>query len=893
MHLARAAVRGSLRPLGLHQQRRQCRPTIIQQHFSALVSSQQWDSNDDDTQFMARHPNPDSHAHITSMNRRRPLDNHHFQHAQVRFRRHDRASAFSKPRPHTKKQRSEYNRKLKKWQDEKDKHSAPGSQAGPHRQWMRERRQELLDKGTENEVIDPSWLQQYGYGDALLDDLVGNTSHLTSQPTPEPAHLGHQHKRFYDKVAHQMDRYRESIEALRSTTSRSEISNNNEILDPTTVVAKLPSETAIANVLRAYRDRHGTRNKPIGIAMALQHLLQDLKVPTVAFGEHTYTALLTCCRTPNEVRKDTVLLCAMRNSSSLLTSSLLTFLSRLRFFCFMTDFLTQARRIFKLMNDNQHPISSYSWSILVDVHSKVADFQGCGKVIKEMVSEGVPPTQAAYTSLLAACYKVCSDGRIAHSVRSKAGELGWKQWQEMRIIGIDPDAMAYGAMIRLCAARGRPERAMNLLQEMQRFDVKPTTLCFSSALRAVAKSHEIAIRFERGSSRKQLRRESFAAHHGQMARQIVILAENAEVEIDEGFTSALMLCAAAAGDSATAKAVYLASEVRKMDQLRTVGPESHLKRLRGDPESETDETALMGLGSDSKPALVADSSNNGETAVALANNSSFPAPYSQEKNLQPTYGEREYGKDTRALSALLKACANAVNSNGIGTIWAGKQNQGYLCENSLRLITTRWEPAYTDNSIPGVNTTKLGISALRKSPQDERERIQKPGTRVKFQGLFMDESVAMTVDDLDEDYTKIVENENDGRGKAQGEDDVDDFIDVAGRRARSESFNLTDNAVQESVAFASVSDLEPFEAEEDAFESTPQFVETKHDKQEEEEELYFDKNARRWKSRPKVVETKQETDELTTDFETQRLNDLRSGGAKTEQSLTFEVRYGR
>jgi pentatricopeptide repeat protein len=546
------------------------------------------------------------------------------------------------------------------------------------------------------------------------------------------------------------------------------------------------------------------------------------------------------------------------------------------------------------MNDNQHPISSYSWSILVDVHSKVADFEGCGKVIQEMVSEGIPPTQAAYTSLLAACYKVCSDGRIAHSVRSKAGEFGWKQWQEMRIIGIDPDAMAYGAMIRLCAARGRPERAMNLLQEMQRFHVKPTTLCFSSALRAVAKSHEIAIRFERGSSRKQLRRESFAAHHGQMARQIVILAENAEVEMDEGFTSALMLCAAASGDSATAKAVYLASEVRKMDHLRTVGPESHLKRLRGVPESETEEseTARIGLGSDSKLALAADSSN-GETAVALANNSSVPAPYSQETNLEPTYGEREYGKDTRALSALLRACANAVSSNGIGTIWAGNQNQGYLCENSLRLITTRWEPTYTDNSIPGVDYTKLGISALRKSPQDERERIQKPGSRVKFQGLFMDEDVAMTVDDLDGDYTKIVEDGSNSRGITQGEDDVDDFIDVAGRRARSESFNMNGDAVEESVAFTSVSDLDLLGSDDDTLESTPQSVETTPDKQEEEDELYFDKDARRWKSRPKVAESKQATDELATDYETQRLNELRSGGAKTEQSLTFEVRYGR
>ena len=59
----------------------------------------------------------------------------------------------------------------------------------------------------------------------------------------------------------------------------------------------------ISNVVRSFRDRHGTRHRPIGIAVALQHLLQDLGVPIHAFGEYTYTSLLTCCRTPNEARR--------------------------------------------------------------------------------------------------------------------------------------------------------------------------------------------------------------------------------------------------------------------------------------------------------------------------------------------------------------------------------------------------------------------------------------------------------------------------------------------------------------------------------------------------------------------------------------------------------------
>ena len=70
----------------------------------------------------------------------------------------------------------------------------------------------------------------------------------------------------------------------------------------------------------------------------------------------------------------------------------------------------------------------------------MGDFEGCGEVLKEMVSHGGhAPTQAAYTSLLAACYKIVNDGRNPHALRAKAGTFGWKFWQEMRIVGIEPD----------------------------------------------------------------------------------------------------------------------------------------------------------------------------------------------------------------------------------------------------------------------------------------------------------------------------------------------------------------------------------------------------------------------------------------------------------------------
>jgi len=495
-------------------------------------------------------------------------------------------------------------------------------------------------------------------------------------------------------VADQMDAYREAIDNKKRQNEKE--GTNQDDLPVSTETLQLPSDQDISKTLRAYRDRHGTRQKPIGIVRALQHLLQDLGVPTSVFGEYTYTTLMTCCQTPQE-----------------------------------------GRRIFKLMRDQNHEVSSYSWSILVDIHAKLGDFEGCGEVLNEMASQGGhAPTQAAYTSLLAACYKICSDsGRIPHAVRAKAGEFGWKYWQEMRIVGIEPDVMAYGAILRLCAARGLPERAIGLLEDMERFEVKPTTLCFTAALKSVARSHEISNRYQRGTSRRDMKRETITAHHGKMARKIVILAEASEVEQDDGFTSALMLCSAAAGDSATSKAILLASEARKLDHLRTIGGSR--------PH------ALDGLedGLQLNAGIAKDAGNFSDLIVMEG-----ALDKSSHNNKEiVTFGEREYGKDTRVISALVHSCAQALNKNGIGTMWAGRENLGYLCENSLRLITTRWEPSYRDNSVPGVSSTKVGVGALRHMDEREKDYEYIPGKRKKFRGLFLDEDDVATIDDIQGD----------------------------------------------------------------------------------------------------------------------------------------------
>lgn len=608
---------------------------------------------------------------------------------QVRWRRYDR-STIPEKKP-TKKQRKEHRRKILAARKEKEKHSPPGSKAAFRRQYVKAMKEDLMNP----EKITDEELLEYDAGDALLDDLVGNSRR--SQETPRPKYLGHLHHKLYTNVADQMDAY---LAFQHGDTSQS-----GALMEHT---PSLPSDVDVANVLRAYRDKHGTRRKPIGLVKALQHLLQDLHVPVSTFGEHTYTSLMTCCSTPAE-----------------------------------------GRRVMQMQRDNQHALTEYSWSILADIYAKVGDFEGCAQVIEEMAREGGHvPTLSAYTSFLSACYRVCSDGRVPAAIRSRAFHMGWEKWQEMRTVGVDPDVMAYGAIIRLCATRSQAERTIDLLEEMERMGVQPTTLCFSSALRAVARSHATSIRYEHGSSRRNRRREYWTQHHGKMAISIVRLAEAADIEQDDGFIAALIGCAAAAGDVATAKAIYIASQIRRLDELRTIGSDTHLARLRG--EGPADDIPKIALSSGN--ATGNEELRGGGKSLATKEKS-LPKPSSFE--------EREYGKDSRVLSVLLHACAVAADENGMGTIWQGRENEGYFCENSLRLIAARRVPEYLDQHIPGQSRT----DALKFDEHEDkasRKKVKK-GRQTKFTGDWIDEDVASNVDELDEPFASLYVNPEDGR----------------------------------------------------------------------------------------------------------------------------------
>lgn len=749
-------------------------------------------------------------AHYNKNTFPRTLLQQQYQHQQVRFKRRDGNKAFTRERKPTKKQRKRHHRELQAKQEAAEKRSPPGSKARGRKEYVQSVVDDYLKPRKDDD--DANEEDEYDKHDALLEDIIGNTSFLTSQPSPEPVYLGHKHEKFHLEAKKQMEQLASS--------------------------ADVPSDHTISLALRSFRDRHGTKQKPCGIVSALAYLMQDLGVPVAAWGERTFTTLLTCARTPAE-----------------------------------------GRRILALMQQSQFPVSAYSWSIMVDIHAKVGDYQGCHQVMQEMLAQGVTPTLPAYTSFLAATFKVCNDGRVSHSVRAEAAKIAWEKWQEMRTVGVDPDVMAYGAMLRMCAAQGHPEQALNLLEEMQQMEVKPTTLCFSSALRAVARSHATAIRYERGFSRRNKRREMLTQHHGKMALSIVRMAESAEVNQDTGFIAALIQCAAAAGDAATAKAIYVASQIRQLDQLRTIGSDSHLARLRG--ETVDVENGLH--------------ITDGGVAQSLVETGNAVQPQVRRKQRKSQFGEREYGKDSRVLSAILHACAQSVNMNSIGTIWQGRENDGYLCENSLRLIVARKLPRYTDTSIPGQTITD--DLTVEEDYKDEDYRAGKRRRR-KFSGVDVSDAGTSSIDELDDDFARMFLNE-DGRRKLEYQRTTPEDIWRWKYGSEPQSEILLERSAAKSLPASSgdPSSLREmsFDYESMRWSSRPKsasstvpvleasYASTGSDdlQNEDANDMFFDNEVMRWKARTKMESTDAPTFVVTTD-------DTGSYGSEHGEEMYFD-----
>jgi hypothetical protein len=304
-----------------------------------------------------------------------------------------------------------------------------------------------------------------------------------------------------------------------------------------------------------------------------------------------------------------------------------------------------------------------------------------------------------------------------------------------------------------------------------------------------------------------------------------------------------------------------------------------LRRLQGESVPSDGPLAITG---GQTPLYLPDGTNASDidqdvtTNDIVARNGNRAITHSpKQKKIYPSFEEREYGKDTRKLSALLFACSQAVESHGLGTQWAGRDSKGYLCANSLRLLTVRPQPKYHYPAIPGVSSTEVGMGSIEWKDENP-EHLSKSLRRAKYMGIKQDDSVGYTMDDIPEEFYNMFKNEYE-----QTENKNDEFMDpmpldkeqweiqkkakaaVAMRERKKREFEKQESSIEE--ASYKESDEEWYfdddvmrwktrKRQEQNHAASPR-VESNVDKgeneSEEDIEMYFDDDLMRWSTRPK------------------------------------------
>ena len=87
--------------------------------------------------------------------------------------------------------------------------------------------------------------------------------------------------------------------------------------------------------------------------------------------------------------------------------------------------------------------------------------------------------------------------------------------------------------------------------------------------------------------------------------------------------------------------------------------------------------------------------------------------------------------------------ANAVEQRGLGDMWCGRENKGYMDESSLGMIEMRHIPKYVDNSIPGMTSADASLVGMVLDDED----MEKMGNSI-FMGVIEDQD-DNRVDELD------------------------------------------------------------------------------------------------------------------------------------------------
>ena len=194
--------------------------------------------------------------------------------------RKDGNKSFFKTRTPTRKQNKKYHKRMRDVHHEQvGRHSKPGSKAGPRREFMDNEHKFLVGRALGEIPDEPSADElEYDFGDAMVDDLIGNSAFLSASPNPKPMYLGRQYDKHFSKVSAMMKEYHAHIQLAKD----SDQTQDNALAPP------LPTDQEISLLVRSYKDRNSTKYRPLGIVQALKHLITEIRLPTNIFGEKTW-----------------------------------------------------------------------------------------------------------------------------------------------------------------------------------------------------------------------------------------------------------------------------------------------------------------------------------------------------------------------------------------------------------------------------------------------------------------------------------------------------------------------------------------------------------------------------------------------------------------------------
>lgn len=187
--------------------------------------------------------------------------------------------------------------------------------------------------------------------------------------------------------------------------------------------------------------------------------------------------------------------------------------------------------------------SPHAWSAIIHSHVMGRQLDTAFTIMYRMVNEGFEPTLPVYTSLLTGIFHVVPRDECL----TKSNDL----WFAMRLASVEPDLMAYTAMIRCCVRAREIERGLNLVDEMRQRGICPNVVTYNSLLR--------------GASIAPLWHPSRAL----ITDEILDLMQQDEVPPNRGTFNAIIRTCASVGDVVNARAYF--------DEMKAHGlqPDSH------------------------------------------------------------------------------------------------------------------------------------------------------------------------------------------------------------------------------------------------------------------------------------------------------------------------------